>query len=147
MAQADTSFREDIADIDRYYVRNSKGNMLPLKTFVSYIKLLKVHLLFLILTFTVQPNLMVMPQKVTAADRLLQALRETADKVLPAGYGYEFSGLSHEEIEAGSKSILSYSSSRSCLFFCFLQRFMRAGRYHSQYFLQFLSEPLEQYWP
>ena len=36
MAQADTAFREDIADIDRYYVRNSQGNMLPLKTFVTH---------------------------------------------------------------------------------------------------------------
>ena len=33
---------------------------------------------------------------------------ETASKVLPEGYGYEFSGLSKEEIDAGSKSIIIF---------------------------------------
>jgi HAE1 family hydrophobic/amphiphilic exporter-1 len=32
----------------------------------------------------------------------IQALQDVAAKVLPAGYGYEFSGLSREEISAGS---------------------------------------------
>ena len=33
------------------------------------------------------------------------ALREVAAKVLPAGYAYDFGGLSREEINAGSSSI------------------------------------------
>jgi HAE1 family hydrophobic/amphiphilic exporter-1 len=34
----------------------------------------------------------------------IEALREVAADVLPAGYGYEFSGLSREEINAGSST-------------------------------------------
>jgi HAE1 family hydrophobic/amphiphilic exporter-1 len=41
----------------------------------------------------------------------INALRETADKVLPEGYGYEFGGLSREEVNAGSKSLIIFSLS------------------------------------
>jgi HAE1 family hydrophobic/amphiphilic exporter-1 len=36
MAQADTTFRDKITAIDKYYVRNDKGEMLPMSNFVSY---------------------------------------------------------------------------------------------------------------
>ena len=35
----------------------------------------------------------------------MAALQEVADKTLPAGYGYDFSGLSYEELQAGSKTV------------------------------------------
>lgn len=35
----------------------------------------------------------------------IKALQEVAAQVLPNGYGYEFSGLSREEIRAGSKTV------------------------------------------
>ena len=43
-----------------------------------------------------------------SSGQAIEALKETADKVLPQGYGYEFSGLTREEIEAGSKSVLIF---------------------------------------
>ena len=36
MAQADTAYRDNISAIDKYYVRNNQGEMLPMSTFVSY---------------------------------------------------------------------------------------------------------------
>ena len=41
----------------------------------------------------------------------INALRETAAKVLPEGYGYEFGGLTREEVSAGSKSIIIFALS------------------------------------
>jgi HAE1 family hydrophobic/amphiphilic exporter-1 len=41
----------------------------------------------------------------------INALKETAAKVLPDGYGYEFGGLTREEISAGSKSITIFALS------------------------------------
>ncbi len=107
VAQADTSFREDISDIDRYYVRNSQGNMLPLKTFVSYTVIESAPLithfnLYRSTTFNGEAA------RGYSSGQAIEALRETADKVLPQGYGYEFSGLSREEIEAGSKSVMIF---------------------------------------
>src|SRR5205807_5349804 len=38
----------------------------------------------------------------------IDALRETADKILPKDYGYEFSGLSREEIKAGKTTLFLF---------------------------------------
>jgi HAE1 family hydrophobic/amphiphilic exporter-1 len=107
MAQADTVFREDISDIDRYYVKNSQGNMLPLKTFINHkvtesAPVINHYNLYRSTEFNGDAK------KGYSSGQAIQALIETADKVLPAGYGYEFSGLSKEEIDAGSKSIVIF---------------------------------------
>jgi HAE1 family hydrophobic/amphiphilic exporter-1 len=104
MAQADTSFRSDISDIDRYYVRNTQGNMLPLKTFVSHevtesAPVINHYNLYRSTEFNGDAK------KGYSSGQAITALIETAAKVLPEGYSYEFSGLSKEEIDAGSKSI------------------------------------------
>jgi len=46
----------------------------------------------------------------------LTALKETADQVLPQGFGYEFSGLSREEILSGSKTIYIFMLSIGFVF-------------------------------
>ena len=107
MAQADTAYREDISDIERYYVRNSEGNMLPLKTFISYkvtesAPVINHYNLYRSTEFNGDAA------KGYSSGQAITALIETADKVLPEGYSYEFSGLSKEEIDAGSKSIVIF---------------------------------------
>jgi HAE1 family hydrophobic/amphiphilic exporter-1 len=46
-----------------------------------------------------------------SSGQAIQALREVAAKVLPTGYGYEFTGLSREEISAGAKSVMIFGIS------------------------------------
>jgi hydrophobic/amphiphilic exporter-1 (mainly G- bacteria), HAE1 family len=110
MAQADTAYRDKITDIDKYYVRNNTGSMIPLGTFVSYriiesAPLISHYNLYRSTEFDGDAA------KGYSSGQAIEALRETAAEVLPAGYGYEFTGLSHEEIEAGSKSIIIFSIS------------------------------------
>ena len=107
MAQADTSFRGDITDIERYYVRNIQGDMLPLKNFVSY-KLTESAPLISHFNLYRSTEFNGEAAHGYSSGQAIEALRETADRVLPPGYGYEFSGLSREEIEAGSKSVLIF---------------------------------------
>ena len=52
-----------------------------------------------------------------SSGQALDALKETAAKYLPAGYGYEFSGMSLEEIKAGNKTVTIFAIS---LIFVFL---------------------------
>ena len=52
-----------------------------------------------------------------SSGQALKALEETAQQVLPKGYGYEFSGLSREEVKAGNTSTLIFILS---LLFVFL---------------------------
>ena len=46
----------------------------------------------------------------------IEALKDIADKVLPQGYTYEFSGLSYEEIKAGSTTIYIFIFSITFVF-------------------------------
>jgi hydrophobic/amphiphilic exporter-1 (mainly G- bacteria), HAE1 family len=103
IAQADTLFRNDIVDMDKYYVRNQQGTMLPLSSVMSS----KVSESASMLSHY---NLYRMAEFVGDAKagystgQALKALQETAQQVLPKGYGYEFSGLSREELKAGNTS-------------------------------------------
>ena len=104
MVQADTNFRTMISDMDKYYVRNQSGQMLPLGTLISY---KPVETAPLISHFNIFRSAEVngSPKKGFSSGQALDALQEIADRTLPQGYGYEFSGLSYEEIQAGSKTV------------------------------------------
>jgi HAE1 family hydrophobic/amphiphilic exporter-1 len=52
-----------------------------------------------------------------SSGQAINALREVAGQVLPSGYGYEFSGLSREEVNAGSSTFATFALS---LVFVFL---------------------------
>ena len=110
MAQADTTYRDKITEIDKYYVRNNLGAMIPLSTIVTY-KVIESAPLISHYNLYRSTEFDGDAAKGYSSGQAIQALRETAAEVLPAGYGYEFTGLSHEEIEAGSKSILIFSVS------------------------------------
>jgi len=103
IAQADTLYRNDIVDLDKYYVRNSQGTMLPLSSVMTY----KVNESASMLSHY---NLYRMAEFVGDAKagyssgQALKALQQTAQQVLPKGYGFEFSGLSREEMKAGNTS-------------------------------------------
>ncbi|GAC1530303.1 MAG: multidrug efflux RND transporter permease subunit [Sediminibacterium sp.] len=110
VAQADTMFRSDIKNLDQYYVRNQAGSLLPLSTVISYKTIESAPLIThfnLFRTAEISGG----AKDGYSSGQAIQALREVADKVLPAGYGYEFSGLSREEISAGSSTVYIFSLS------------------------------------
>jgi HAE1 family hydrophobic/amphiphilic exporter-1 len=104
MVQADTNYRTVISDMDKYYVRNQAGKMLPLGTLISYSP---VETAPLISHFNIFRSAEVngSPKTGYSSGQAIEALQEVAAKTLPDGYGYEFSGLSYEEVQAGSKTI------------------------------------------
>jgi len=110
MVQADTSFRVMLSDMDKYYVRNQAGQMLPLGTLISY---KPIETAPLISHFNIFRSAEVdgSPKPGYSSGQALDALKEVAEKTLPQGYGYEFSGLSYEEIRAGSKTIYIFALS------------------------------------
>jgi HAE1 family hydrophobic/amphiphilic exporter-1 len=101
VAQADTSYRSDISALERYFVRNNQGNMLPLSTLITYTVNESASLLS---HFNLYRSAEINGDSKPgfSSGQSIQALQDVAAKVLPAGYGYEFSGLSREEISAGS---------------------------------------------
>jgi len=104
VVQADTVFRALISNMDKYYVRNSAGSMVPLSTFISY---QPIETAPLITHFNIFRSAEVdgsIPQGYSSG-QAIEALKETAKEVLPPGYTYEFSGLSYEEIRAGKTTV------------------------------------------
>jgi len=104
VVQADTNFRALISDMDKYYVRNSTGDMLPLSTLISYKPLETAPLISHFNIFRSAEVTGTIPQGFSSGQSI-EALKETAAKVLPPGYTYEFAGLSYEEIKAGSATV------------------------------------------
>jgi len=110
ITQADTLFRKDITNLDQYYVRNVSGNMIPLSSVASYqaienAPLISHYNLFRSAEFNGTPK-----PGYSSGDAI-KALQEVAAQVLPAGYGYEFSGLSREELKSGSSAVYIFALS------------------------------------
>lgn len=107
MAQADTNFRGSLSSLEKYYVRNSGGSMIPLSALVTS---RVVEQPAMIAHYNIFPTVEINgePAKGYSSGQALQALEEVAKKTLPAGYGYEFSGLSLEEKKAGSSSLFIF---------------------------------------
>jgi HAE1 family hydrophobic/amphiphilic exporter-1 len=101
VVQADTVFRSMISDMDRYYVRNSAGQMLPLGTLISYKPTETAPLISHFNIFRSAEIDGTSPAGYSST-QTIDALKDVAAKILPQGYAYEFSGLSYEEIKAGS---------------------------------------------
>ncbi|WP_247234503.1 efflux RND transporter permease subunit [Telluribacter sp. SYSU D00476] len=110
VAQADTSFRSNIQELGNYYVRNQAGEMVPISAIVSHKVVESAPLIShynLFRSTEINGN----PAPGYSSGETIQALREVADEVLPVGYGYEFSGLSLEEINAGSSTVYIFGLS------------------------------------
>jgi hydrophobic/amphiphilic exporter-1 (mainly G- bacteria), HAE1 family len=110
VAQADTNYRGDINNFNNYYVKNLAGTMVPLSTVISYKITESAALLYHFNLFR-SAEINGDAKVGFSSGQALQALREVADQSLPAGYGYEFAGLSREELKAGSSTLLIFALS------------------------------------
>jgi HAE1 family hydrophobic/amphiphilic exporter-1 len=104
VVQADTAFRALISNMDKYYVRNQAGQMLPLSALIIYKPIETAPLITHFNIFrSAEVDGSTPPGYSTGQG--IEDLKATAAKVLPQGYTYEFSGLSYEEIRAGSMTV------------------------------------------
>ena len=102
--QADTMYRAMISDMDKYYVRNQQNQMVPLSTVISYKPSIAAPLISHFNIFRSAEVDGAIPEGYSSGQSL-DALKALASKALPRGYTYEFSGLSYEEIKAGSITV------------------------------------------
>ncbi|MEO8112149.1 MAG: multidrug efflux RND transporter permease subunit [Ginsengibacter sp.] len=116
VAQADSASRSSLSDLDKFYVRNKEGNMIPLGSLITS-KLIETPTL--ISHYNVYRSIEIngTSKDGYSSGQAIDALKQTAAKYLPAGYSYEFSGMSREEIKAGSSSTTIFAIS---LVFVFL---------------------------
>jgi len=116
MAQADSSYRSSLDQLNRYYVKNNAGGMVPLSALVTT-KLIESPAVLSHYNIYRSVEINGSPKPGYSSGQAIDALKEVAAQTLPAGYGYEFSGMSREEIKAGSSSVYIFMLS---LVFVFL---------------------------
>ncbi|RZK90378.1 MAG: efflux RND transporter permease subunit, partial [Pedobacter sp.] len=124
MYQADAQYRANEQTLTRIFVRNSSGQMAPVSEFITLSKVygpqaISRFNLFTSISVTGNPN-----AGYSSGDAL-KAVQEVAAQSLPAGYGYEFSGLSREEISGGSQTVFIFLL---CIIFVY---FLLAAQYES----------------
>lgn len=110
--QADTQFRSNPQDINRLYVR-SKNNqasnqMVPLSNLVKIIPTTGAQTINHYNLFrSIEIN--GSPAPGTSSGQAIQAMEQVSKQVLPAGYGYEWSGISAEEQQSGGQAPLIFA--------------------------------------
>ena len=116
MAQADSSYRSSLNELNRYYVKNNSGGMVPLTSLVTTTL---VENPAVISHYNIYRSVEIngSPKPGFSSGQAINALKEVAAQTLPAGYSYDFSGMSREEIKAGNSSIYIFMLS---LVFVFL---------------------------
>src|SRR5690606_15047125 len=94
-------------DLNNMFVRTSSGEMAPITEFIT---LTRVYGPENITRFNMYTSIDVScsPNVDYSSGDAIQAISEVADQNLPPGYGYEFSGLTREEIASGNQSILIF---------------------------------------
>jgi HAE1 family hydrophobic/amphiphilic exporter-1 len=116
MEQADSSYRSSLDQLNRYYVKNNAGEMVPLSSLITTTLIESPAVISHYNIYrSIEINGSAKPGY--SSGQAIDALKEVAAQTLPAGYGYEFSGMSREEIKAGSSSLYIFMLS---LVFVFL---------------------------
>jgi HAE1 family hydrophobic/amphiphilic exporter-1 len=110
VTQADSTYRGDIKNLSQFFVRNAAGSMVPLSALTSYRVIETAPVIShynLFRSAEINGN----PAPGYSSGDAINALKEVAAQSLPAGYGYEFSGLSREELLSGSKTVYIFTLS------------------------------------
>ena len=116
MLQAAPEYRLDTESLQNMFVRTSNGEMSPIN---QYLKLTRIYGPQSISRFNLFTAISVngQPADGYSSGQAIQAVREVAAEVIPAGYGYEFGGMSREEAESGDSVAIIFVI---CVVFIFL---------------------------
>ena len=108
--QAEDSYRTQVEDISRLYVRTETGGMVPLSTLIDVKEIVGPETIThynLYRSTEIDGG----PASGYSSGQAIQAMEKLAEKVLPEGMGYEWSGTSYQEIKAGNLAPLIFALS------------------------------------
>ncbi|MEJ5962623.1 efflux RND transporter permease subunit [Pedobacter immunditicola] len=124
MVQADNTDRTSPAAMDGVFVKNASGNMVPITTLVNLKRVYGPENVSRYNLFN-SIGINAIPKPGFSSGDAINAVKEVAEKQLPFGYSYEFSGLTKEEISSGGQSAIIFTL---CLIFVY---FLLAAQYES----------------
>ncbi|MEI5986220.1 multidrug efflux RND transporter permease subunit [Sphingobacterium sp. PU5-4] len=116
VTQADTSYRMHIEDINKLYVKNVQGQPVPVSNLVRYELTTNPSI---INHFNIFRSISISGEAAPgySSGDAIRALEEVAAETLSDGYSYEFSGVTLQEKQSGSKTIQIFAL---CILFVFL---------------------------
>lgn len=129
MVESDPVYRAKPEDLTRIFVRNARDSMAPISDFIT---LKKVSGPQAITRFNLFTSIQVTgsPKPGYSSGDAIKAIQEVAAQKLPAGYGFEYSGMTREEQTSGNQRIFIFML---CLIFVY---FLLSAQYES-YILPF----------
>jgi HAE1 family hydrophobic/amphiphilic exporter-1 len=116
IVQADVPYRAEPSSINNIFVKNNRGEMVPVTSVVSLEKVygpetVTRNNLFNAVTING------VPKPGYSSGDAIQAIREVAEVYLPRGYAYDWTGMTREEIGAGSQTTLIFILSLVFVYF------------------------------
>ncbi len=103
MYQAEPAFRANPASLNNVQVRNAAGVMAPITGFITLEKVYGPQSISRFNLFT-SIGVTGAPNPGYSSGDAIAAINEVAAQTLPVGYGYEFSGMTREELSAGGQT-------------------------------------------
>jgi HAE1 family hydrophobic/amphiphilic exporter-1 len=105
--QADAKFRSEPRNIKELYVRSDVGEMVPLASVVAIKEAASPQIINHYNLYR-SAEIVGSPAKGKSTGQAMAAMEKIANENLPGGASFEWSGLSREEIEAGSQTTILF---------------------------------------
>ncbi len=105
--QAESSYRSELDDLDRFYVRSSTGAMIPLSTLVTTRPIIGPDQALRYNMFRSTSVNASTPAGYSTGESMA-AFETLLDNILPVGYQYEWTGLAYQEQQAGNVAIYAF---------------------------------------
>ncbi len=114
--QADQQYRNTLDDISRLYVRTDRGDLVPLDTLIDVSQIVGPET---ITHYNLYRSAEIDGDNAPgySSGQAMKVMEELAEEFMPEGMGYEWSGISYQEIKAGNLAPLIFGLS---LVFVFL---------------------------
>jgi len=105
--QADQRFRSESKDIKQFYVRADSGAMIPLDNLVTIAQTTTPQVISHYNLFR-SVEIDGSPAPGFSSGQAISAMEGLSTKVLPQGYAYQWTGLSLEELQSGSTTLILF---------------------------------------
>ena len=124
MIQADSQFRSRVEDINQLEVRDAQGHMIPLGTLLSIQNTVGAQA---ITRYNLYPAASITgaPRPGFSSGEAVRSMEELSERLLPASMGYEWTGVTYQQLAAGNQAPMIFG-----LAFVFVFLFL-AAQYES----------------
>jgi HAE1 family hydrophobic/amphiphilic exporter-1 len=107
MYQAEPVYRANPESLNNVFIRNANGTMAPITGFITLEKVYGPQAITRFNLFT-SIGITGAPNPGYSSGDAIKAVNEVAAQTLPAGFGYEFSGITREELSAGGQAVFIF---------------------------------------